>query len=99
QLIGRLAARQPLLLVLDNLQWADAASLELLHFVARQAQNPGIGGRLLLVCAYVDTEREQNPLLRSTEQSLTSLGAAQVERVAPLSREETAELLQRAFDA
>jgi DNA-binding CsgD family transcriptional regulator len=99
QLIGRLAARQPLLLVLDNLQWADAASLELLHFVARQAQSPGIGGRLLLIGTYVDTERELNPLLHSTAQSLVSLGAAQVERVAPLSRDETLELVHRAFDA
>jgi DNA-binding CsgD family transcriptional regulator/tetratricopeptide (TPR) repeat protein len=98
QLIGRLAARQPLLLVLDNLQWADAASLELLHFVARQAQHPGIGGRLLLIGTYVDTERELNPLLRSTEQSLVSLGAARVERLTPLSLDETWELVQRAFD-
>src|SRR5207237_1228352 len=36
QLVTKLAAKQPMLLVLENLQWADASSLELLHFVARQ---------------------------------------------------------------
>ena len=99
QLIDRLAARQPVLLVLDNLQWADAASLELLHFVARQTHSATSGSRLLLVGTYVDTERELNPLLRGTVQSLVSLGAAQVERVAPLSHAETAELIERAFGA
>src|ERR1700681_2142285 len=34
--LGRLSAKQPLFIVLENLQWADASSLELLHFVAPQ---------------------------------------------------------------
>jgi len=36
QFLGQLAAQRPILLVLENLQWADSSSLELLHFVARQ---------------------------------------------------------------
>jgi predicted ATPase len=36
QFLGRLAARKPLLLVFEDLQWADPSSLELLHFAARQ---------------------------------------------------------------
>ena len=36
ELIERLAARQPILLVLDDLQWADAASLELAAHLARR---------------------------------------------------------------
>src|SRR5919206_1744301 len=36
QFLGRLAAKQPLFVLLENLQWADASSLELLHSVARQ---------------------------------------------------------------
>lgn len=36
ELIERLAARQPVLLVLDDLQWADAASLELAAHLARR---------------------------------------------------------------
>lgn len=98
QMVGRLASRQPLLLVLDNLQWADAASLELLHFVARQAHHPGIGGRLLVLGIYNDAEGGVPALLRDAEHSLVSLGAAQVECVAPLSADQTLELVQRAFD-
>ena len=89
----RLAARRPLLIVLDNLQWADASSLELLHFIARQITSEP----LLLLCTYNEAERDQNATLRATEQSLVSLGAAQVVRLAPLSRDATDEMVRRAF--
>jgi len=97
QLLGRLSTRQPLLLVLDNLQWADAASLELLHFVARQAHAPGLGGRLLVLGTYNDAEGVPS-LLRDAEQSLVGLGAARVEWIAPLSAEQTLQLVQRIFE-
>ncbi|HEX5830733.1 MAG TPA: AAA family ATPase, partial [Gemmatimonadaceae bacterium] len=95
QLLTRLAARQPVLLVLENLHWADASSLELLHFIARHAA----GERLLLLCTYIDAAAEHDAPLRATERSLASLGAAVVHRLAPLSRDDTAALLQTAFGA
>jgi tetratricopeptide (TPR) repeat protein len=50
---------QPLVLVLDDLHWADKPSLLLLQFVARELA----GGRLLLVGAYRDMEvSRQHPL-------------------------------------
>ncbi len=53
------AIAQPLVLILDDLHWADKPSLLLLQFVAR-----GLGGtRLLLVGTYRDVEvRRQHPL-------------------------------------
>jgi DNA-binding CsgD family transcriptional regulator len=97
ELLGRLASRQPLLIVLDNLQWADDASLELLHFVSRQLPASGSGGRLLVLGTYNDAEAVPT-LLRDAVHSLVGLGAAQVERIAPLSAEQTLELVQRTFD-
>lgn len=44
-LFGAASAAQPLVIVLDDLHWADASSLLLLEFVAREAQ----AGRLLLL--------------------------------------------------
>src|SRR5687767_7865710 len=35
QLLSRLAQKRPVLLILENLHWADESSLEMLHFTAR----------------------------------------------------------------
>ncbi len=93
QFLVRLSAKQPLVLVLENLQWADAASLELLHFVSRQISQE----KLLLLCTYNAAERDLNPTLRTTEQSLVALGVAQVHTLRPLSREATASLIGEVF--
>src|SRR5918999_2653489 len=95
QFLGRLAAKQPLLLVLENLQWADTSSLELLHFVSRQIGRERIG----LLCTYNEAELDQNPALRTTEQSLLSLGVAKLNRLEPLSHEETERLVYETFHA
>ncbi|HEX6059037.1 MAG TPA: AAA family ATPase [Gemmatimonadaceae bacterium] len=91
QLARRLAAKRPLLVVLENLQWADASSLELLHFLARQIA----GERVLVVGTYNSAERDLNPVLRGTEQSLVAIGAARTHEVGPLSHDATVELLHR----
>jgi DNA-binding NarL/FixJ family response regulator len=54
------AARRPLLLILDDLHWADAPSLALLRFVSRELE----GGGVLVVACYRHTELERgHPLL------------------------------------
>jgi DNA-binding CsgD family transcriptional regulator len=93
QFLGRLAAKQPLLFVLENLQWADTASLELLHFVSRQIGRDRIG----ILCTYNEAELDQNPALRTTEQSLLSLGVSRLLRLEPLSHEDTERLICETF--
>jgi len=95
QFLGQLAAQQPILLVLENLQWADSSSLELLHFVARHMG----GERVALLCTYNETELDANPTLRATEQSLLSLGAARLMRLEPLTADALQELVREAFHA
>jgi hypothetical protein len=57
--LERTARRQPLLLVLDDLHWADEASLRLLGFVARSVAD----ARILIVGTYRDVElRRGHPL-------------------------------------
>jgi DNA-binding CsgD family transcriptional regulator len=93
RLLQRLAARQPLLVLLENLQWADPSSLELLHFVARgAAEHP-----LLLLCTYNSERREANATLRAMEQSLEAIRALSSHTLPPLSRPETSELVCRQF--
>ena len=91
--VTRFAARAPLLVLLENLQWADASSLELLHFVARQLG----GARVLFLCTSNETERDKNPTLVATESSLVSLGAARVQPLSPLSLDDTVRLVGRAL--
>jgi len=93
QFLGRYAAKQPLCIVLENLQWTDASSLELFHFVARQMKEQ----RIALIATYNDTEGDSNPALRTTEQSLVRLGTATRCRLEPLSQPEVAEVLQAVF--
>jgi DNA-binding NarL/FixJ family response regulator len=95
QLLARYAARRPLLVVLENLQWADASSLELLHFLARQAGEH----RLLLVATYNDEGVDPGSPLATAVRSLRALGAVRELALTPLSAEATAELVQRAFGA
>ncbi len=95
QLLGRLALRKPLLLILENLQWADEASLELLHFVARQPSRE----RLLILASYNSAQREAHRTLAATERSLVALGLADVVHVGPFNLNDTDELLQRTFGA
>ena len=94
QFLSRFAAKRPLLLVLENLQWADSSSLELLHFVARQIASE----RILLIGTYNDADpRAADPhsTLRSMESSLVALGAARTIQLTPLDAGATLELVQR----
>ena len=58
ELLGRMAERQPLLLLVDDLQWTDADSLALLAGVMSPPDEPA----LLLIC----TLRTGTPVLRGT---------------------------------
>jgi eukaryotic-like serine/threonine-protein kinase len=61
------AARRPLLLVLDDLHWADAPSLALLRFVGRELEDAG----LLVVGIYRHTEVDRGHPLLGTLADLT----------------------------
>lgn len=87
------SARTPLLVVLEDLQWADASSLELLHFVARQATD----GRVFILATYNDADRERHGPLVEMERSLLAMGVAESLRLEPLGREEITELVCRTF--
>ena len=71
-----LAARAPLVLFIDDAQWADAASLDVLHYLARrfaESETPA-----LLLLALRIREREMRPVLAEWRTGL--------ERALPLTR-------------
>lgn len=90
----RLAQKQPMLLVLENLHWADPSSLDLFHFLARTVA----GHPLVILSSYNDVQREENRNLRLVEQSLTSLGALQRHTIPPLTADEVVEFVAAHFD-
>jgi DNA-binding NarL/FixJ family response regulator/tetratricopeptide (TPR) repeat protein len=60
--LQRTAEQRPLLVVLDDLQWADAATLDLLGVLVRRlADSP-----VLLLVSYRDDELHDRPALRAT---------------------------------
>jgi DNA-binding CsgD family transcriptional regulator len=92
--IQRLAAPQPLLLVMENLHWADPSSLELLHFVARQcAPHP-----LVMLGSWNSERPDALGTLTAIEQSLRSVGVLTTHELEPLTLAETTEFVCRRFD-
>lgn len=56
------STREPLILILDDLQWADRRSLMLLQFLVREMK----GSRLVVVGTYAETELERHHPLSQT---------------------------------
>lgn len=82
----RAAADQPLVLILDNLHWADASSLRLLEFLAPDLSR----GPMLVVITYRDMELSRQHPLSGTLGELSRQRGFERLRLSGLSRDETA---------
>lgn len=87
------AARSPLLVVLDDLQWASDSSLELLHFAARHLPQ----AQVRFLCVYNAELAGESPGMRETEASLLARGLAERVVLPPLDSPETRALVQELF--
>jgi DNA-binding SARP family transcriptional activator/RecA/RadA recombinase len=90
ELIEQVAARQPLVLVLADLQWADEMSLRLVAFVSRRIR----AWPVLLILTAREEELAGAPVARRTLDDLARLPATTALVLAPLSRPDTALLVQ-----
>lgn len=93
EFMKKFAARSPLLCVLEDVQWADESSLQLIHFLARQT----VGAPILILCTYNDQERERAPHLVQTEMSLAGIGLAHVIQLEAFTLDQVTELVCRTF--
>ena len=90
QLFGALACGRQIVVMIDDLQWADDASAQFVHFLARQASRRS----LLLVCAYRD-ELETHGRLAALVQSLRRESHTRHVPLARLGESDTAALLEQ----
>lgn len=82
------AAPAPLLIAIDDAHWCDAASAELLHYVARLNHHRPI----LIALAAREGEMMDNDAVRRLLRGLRSEGSPEVIRLGPLDREEVVAL-------
>ena len=88
------AARQaPIVLVLDDIHWADRASLRLLRHVSRFVDRAPI----LVIAVYRDGQADQTPALAETLPEIRREQSALVVRLRGLTRVEVAEYLGRSI--
>jgi len=84
------AQRQPLMLVLDDLHWADRSSLLLLEVLAREIGT----SRLLLVCSYRDVEVSRRHPLSQTLGTLVREQIFHRVQLDGLTQQEVGELVE-----
>jgi DNA-binding CsgD family transcriptional regulator len=89
-LLDRLSEQAPLVLVIEDVHWADAASRHLLGFLARTLRS----SRILLVASYRSDELHRRHPLRPLLAELIRIPALERIEVPPFSREELAEYVQ-----
>jgi DNA-binding CsgD family transcriptional regulator len=94
QFMHRMAEKQPLVIILEDLHWADASSLELLHFVGRQ-----LADAPLLICCTYNTDYAMPPTLSALQQSILSGRIGSRLDVEPLARDAVGELVRRVFES
>jgi DNA-binding CsgD family transcriptional regulator len=93
--LATIAARHPTALLLDDLHWADDATLELLPALARWAEEQP----LLVIAAYRSDELPRGHPIRRMRSELRRAGLLREVVVEPLEAEATAALLERILGA
>jgi DNA-binding SARP family transcriptional activator len=89
-LIGRMTERQPLVVILEDLHWADEMSLRLLSFLARRVTSRGV----LLAATAREEELAGAPVLRRLVEELAPERCFLPLELVPLSRRDTAALVR-----
>src|SRR5262245_19352791 len=85
-LVGRVGSIAPVVLVIEDLHWADAATRDLVAFLARNARDD----RLCAVATYRTDELHRRHPLRAWLAEMQRLGSVQLIRLMPFDAAESA---------
>ena len=88
QLMRDLRERAPLVVIVEDLHWADAATLDVLRILARRIESVGA----FVVATFRDDELDRKHPLRIVLGDLPAAGAITRMRLAPLSEDSVAQL-------
>ena len=91
----RLSATAPVVLVLEDLHWADASTLDVLAFLAHAIQD----GRVLIVATWRRDALRKDDAMHRLASGLRRSRVAFTVELGPLARDELAALVARASDA
>ncbi|MCI0711898.1 MAG: tetratricopeptide repeat protein, partial [Chloroflexi bacterium] len=95
ELLLRLTNRPPLIIFLDDLQWADGASLSLLHYLVLESQALRDVPPVLLIGAFRPEEADDNPALNPFLRDLHRTSNMITLDLSPLDADAIAILVQR----
>ena len=90
RLTERMLQHQPILLILDDIQWADDSTIELLHYLMRGL----VGKPFLLLVTRRDGEQTHSDALSSMFSSMRRTGCATFIQLAPMNSGEVTELVE-----
>ncbi len=92
---GRNPPPSPLMLVIEDAQWADSAALALMRSLARRARSGRL--KLLIVLTFRESELSEAPGIRDLVLDLTRERLASRIRLEPFDRDHTGDLLHVMF--
>ncbi len=95
ELLARISRVQPLVLVLDDIQWADASSLRLLSHLARAAPE----SRALMIATFRERGEDTGVELAGALAALSRLDGVTHVRLDGLSMDEIADFVRHAMNA
>lgn len=91
--IASAASRRPLVLILEDMHWSDAASVEFLRYVSRRIQDHPV----LIVCTYRDVELSRQHPLRANLPAMIRESEATRINLRPLDDASVAELVSNQY--
>jgi predicted ATPase len=86
-----IAANQPLVLIFEDIHWADTSTLDLISALARRRSR----AKLMLLASYRPSDIDTEHPLRLLEQDLLTNRRSEVLRLGPLNKQAVSEYLRR----